>query len=700
LNNASSSAYYQPRNSSFAQNSISKPIKEPLDPTSASFTTTHHPDSFANDLSRFAFGQPDNTNGRSDPSATPWSDAASLHSPGDDRHSQAASEYFGSSSAAPSRSGSLPPSRHGETVQYPDKYARYAQANNRQTASFSVGHLGAYPERNGSFQSDSLAAYAQLLREQNLDGGSVSHRPSLSSTSLAHHVDRYATDPSTLRESTGAVHLPTKSDAYSQMATGTYTPEGQWQGGLTDANPQFRPLRFDGRSAHNASLSRQSPQYSNIHTPPNSDRYQFQAENAISNGANIAMVERKLVGLQQQQLQALNAQQYIPHQPHVQHLHMTTVPNMMPNARPYYYAVPNGVPVLPAYPVPYQGVPHSAPRGPKDQQQQCPMSQCLFEFKSFYQKTNKKYTLKDIYNHVVEFSGDQAGSRFIQNEIAQANSEEKQRVFSEIIVDARQLMTDVFGNYVIQKFFEFGDQTQKRLLANTMKGHISELSTNTYGCRVVQKVRLNCTYSCTQSNNQQALEHVLTEQQIELIRELQKEVLYCVKNANGNHVIQKAIERIPAKHIQFIMDSFKGNVASLSVEQYGCRVIQRVLEYCEPQTTRFVLDEIHADEERILSHQFGNYVTQHVLKHGSPEDRTKIIELIKTDIVKYSNHKFASNVVEACFLYGSDEQRREIVLKVKERNQRGESNISRLIKDQFGNYVIRTLSFLIPLDTG
>lgn len=50
-------------------------------------------------------------------------------------------------------------------------------------------------------------------------------------------------------------------------------------------------------------------------------------------------------------------------------------------------------------------------------------------------------------------------------------------------------MTDVFGNYVIQKFFEHGNQSQKKILANQMKGRILTLSLQMYGCRVVQKVR-------------------------------------------------------------------------------------------------------------------------------------------------------------------------------------------------------------------
>lgn len=96
--------------------------------------------------------------------------------------------------------------------------------------------------------------------------------------------------------------------------------------------------------------------------------------------------------------------------------------------------------------------------------------------------------LKDIYNYIVEFSGDQHGSRFIQQKLETANSDEKDQVFRELYPNAIQLMTDVFGNYVIQKFFEHGNQSQKKVLANQMRTHILTLSTQMYGCRVVQKV--------------------------------------------------------------------------------------------------------------------------------------------------------------------------------------------------------------------
>lgn len=46
---------------------------------------------------------------------------------------------------------------------------------------------------------------------------------------------------------------------------------------------------------------------------------------------------------------------------------------------------------------------------------------------------------------------DQYGSRFIQQKLETASFEEKNKIFPKIITQARSLMTDVFGNYVIQK---------------------------------------------------------------------------------------------------------------------------------------------------------------------------------------------------------------------------------------------------------
>ena len=73
-----------------------------------------------------------------------------------------------------------------------------------------------------------------------------------------------------------------------------------------------------------------------------------------------------------------------------------------------------------------------------------------------------------------------------------------------------------------------------------------------YGCRVIQK----------------ALESIPLEQQKLIISELEGNVLRCVKDQNGNHVVQKCIETVEPSCLQFIIDAFRGQVRILIITKH------------------------------------------------------------------------------------------------------------------------------------
>ncbi|XP_059165853.1 pumilio homolog 2-like isoform X4 [Physella acuta] len=286
-------------------------------------------------------------------------------------------------------------------------------------------------------------------------------------------------------------------------------------------------------------------------------------------------------------------------------------------------------------------------------------------------------SLKDLVNHVVEFSQDQHGSRFIQQKLERATPQEKNMVFGEILSAAYSLMTDVFGNYVIQKFFEFGSPDQKQTLAQRVRGHVLPLALQMYGCRVIQK----------------ALESIPADMQVEIVKELDGHVLKCVKDQNGNHVVQKCIECVDPKYLQFIIDAFKGQVFSLSTHPYGCRVIQRILEHCTGDQTAPVLEELHEHTERLVQDQYGNYVIQHVLEHGRMEDKSKIVNTIRGKVLLLSQHKFASNVVEKCVSHSSRQERAMLIEEVCNMSDGygHHSALYSMMKDQFANYVVQKM---------
>jgi hypothetical protein len=143
-------------------------------------------------------------------------------------------------------------------------------------------------------------------------------------------------------------------------------------------------------------------------------------------------------------------------------------------------------------------------------------------------------SVQGVLGHLQELCRSQEGSRFIQDKIGEAEPAEVARksavlsaiffvkliahhcfkfeliaqqwdmaactnvksfaqvdaAFQEVCCDkasTQELMQDVFGNYVIQKFLEHGSPGNRRSLAGMMQYDVLLLSTHTYGCRVVQK---------------------------------------------------------------------------------------------------------------------------------------------------------------------------------------------------------------------
>lgn len=179
------------------------------------------------------------------------------------------------------------------------------------------------------------------------------------------------------------------------------------------------------------------------------------------------------------------------------------------------------------------------------------------------------------------------------------------------------------------------------------------------------------------------------DQQSQMVSELSGAIMKCVRDQNGNHVIQKCIECVPQDRIQFIITSFYGQVVALSTHPYGCRVIQRVLEHCDDlKTQEIIMEEIMQSVCTLAQDQYGNYVIQHILEHGKPNERTIVISKLAGQIVKMSQQKFASNVIEKCLAFGSPEERQILVNEMLGTSDENEP-LQAMMKDPFGNYVVQ-----------
>ncbi|KIM49100.1 hypothetical protein M413DRAFT_59702, partial [Hebeloma cylindrosporum] len=298
-------------------------------------------------------------------------------------------------------------------------------------------------------------------------------------------------------------------------------------------------------------------------------------------------------------------------------------------------------------------------------------SSLLEEFRA---NRDKRWTIKELHGYIIEFSGDQHGSRFIQQQLEEVGDDEKQQVFQEIVPHKTDdLIRDVFGNYVIQKFFEFGTPTQKDILAKAVNEQIVDLSLQIYGCRVVQK----------------AIEYISEDQQADFIHRLEPHILTCVKDAHGNHVIQKLVEVVKPERLTFL-PLLADHILDVATHPYGCRVLQRCLERLPDRYTRSLLEAIHRYTVELMQDQYGNYVIQFILEQGHDGDKAIVISHIQGNLVNLAHHKYASNVCEKALIC-TDSANRELLINemMDLLPPNNESPILIMAKDQYANYVLQ-----------
>ncbi|CAI5758358.1 unnamed protein product [Candida verbasci] len=283
---------------------------------------------------------------------------------------------------------------------------------------------------------------------------------------------------------------------------------------------------------------------------------------------------------------------------------------------------------------------------------------------------------EDFRGEILSLSMDQHGCRFLQREIVINDPEVLNLILGEVESNVVDLMTDPFGNYLIQKLFENITQEQRIQLVNNSKSDFIKIATSPHGTRSLQKV-----IECIDSKEEEEL----------MIENLKDHVVLLSKDLNGNHIIQKCLTRL--KNNQIIFKILIENCIDISCHKHGCCVIQRCLD--QEHESEELVKQLSENVILLSLDPFGNYVIQYMLeKHKSDEvvlDRlTK-----KENFYKLSIHKFGSNVIEK-FLKMSDgkENLIDCLLSWGEAtNVEGEKDdglFTKLLNDSFGNYVLQT----------
>eukprot|EP00301_Raphidiophrys_heterophryoidea_P019312 c426_g1_i1.p1 GENE.c426_g1_i1~~c426_g1_i1.p1 ORF type:complete len:712 (+),score=112.32 c426_g1_i1:137-2272(+) len=278
-------------------------------------------------------------------------------------------------------------------------------------------------------------------------------------------------------------------------------------------------------------------------------------------------------------------------------------------------------------------------------------------------------TPSELIGKVTTLCKDQNGCRHLQSLLDEGSLEFTNVIFGEVLAQASTLMVDPFGNYLCQKLVEKCDDEQRVRFIGAVSSSLVHISLNIHGTRAVQKV-IDC---------------VEKPEQIEMVAlALGTDVVPLVKDLNGNHVIQRCLQKFGPERCQFIFDAVACHLVDVATHRHGCCVLQRCIDHANDFQRKLLVTEIATNALRLVQDPFGNYVVQYVLDLFPPDEQAMIVVKFVGSVTHLSTQKFSSNVMEKCLELAEAPVRQQFLEEICR-----DHAIPILLNDPYGNYVIQ-----------
>ncbi|EMR09745.1 hypothetical protein PNEG_01930 [Pneumocystis murina B123] len=276
--------------------------------------------------------------------------------------------------------------------------------------------------------------------------------------------------------------------------------------------------------------------------------------------------------------------------------------------------------------------------------------------------------LEAFVGEIYSLCKDQHGCRYLQKKLEERDPRRTSIIFMETYPHAVELMTDPFGNYLCQKLLEHCNDEERTTIVRSVASDLIPISLNMHGTRAVQKM----------------IEYLSTPEQIQIIiNALNSNVVTLIKDLNGNHVIQKCLNKLSTNDIQFIFDAICSNCVEVATHRHGCCVLQRCIDHASDSQKIQIAKEITNNALNLVQDPFGNYVVQYILDLGDARFSEPLIHRFIGNVCLLSVQKFSSNVIEKCIRMAEPPTRSLLIQELPRK-------IASLIRDSYANYVIQT----------
>lgn len=270
---------------------------------------------------------------------------------------------------------------------------------------------------------------------------------------------------------------------------------------------------------------------------------------------------------------------------------------------------------------------------------------------------------------VQSLSQDQVGCRFLQLKLDEAGADAATIIFQQAKPCMAEMMTDPFGNYLFQKILDKTSEQERATILSLVQDELVSGALNLHGTRSVQRI----------------LEVCKTKDQVATITAaLRHDVVRLCVDANGNHVVQRALQHLGSEDRAFIFEAVSQACLEVSTHRHGCCVMQRCLDAATPFQRRALVAEIGRNCLQLMQDPYGNYVVQYVLDRCAADEIRPVTSCPLGRITSLSVQKYSSNVVEKCLEKASEDIQSAYIDEMC-----APGNIKHLMQDQYANYVVQ-----------
>ncbi|OSX67883.1 hypothetical protein POSPLADRAFT_1043068 [Postia placenta MAD-698-R-SB12] len=278
--------------------------------------------------------------------------------------------------------------------------------------------------------------------------------------------------------------------------------------------------------------------------------------------------------------------------------------------------------------------------------------------------------LEDLQGEIPSLCKDQHGCRYLQKKLEEGVPEHRDMIFRETFGHFADLMTDPFGNYLCQKLLEFSTDDQRNVICESVAQDLVNISLNMHGTRAVQKM----------------IDFLSTRRQIHsIILALSLHVVVLIKDLNGNHVIQKCLNKLAPEDNQFIYNAVAANCVEVATHRHGCCVLQRCVDHASEAQRVQLVNEITYNALTLVQDPYGNYVVQYILDLNDNRFSDAVIRQFTGNVCALSVQKFSSNVIEKCVRVAEHNTRKMLIGELLNRTR-----LEKLLRDSYGNYCVQT----------